>query len=144
MTEKDLREALAVAMRARDAMRMRALRAILAVIKNRMIETRAELSERDIAAVIQREVKQCRETLDFAREAGRTEHVREHEELLAVLQGLLPKALDEEELRQAIVAIVAETGATSLGPIMKLLGERHGGCYDGKAASALAREVLGG
>src|SRR5689334_1826026 len=108
MTEKELRDQLTVAMRAKDASRLRALRAVLAVVKNRAIETRAELSEKDIAAVIQREVKQCKETLDFARQAGRTEQIAEHEELLAILEGLLPQGLTEDELRTAIAAILSE------------------------------------
>lgn len=143
MTERELREALTVAMRSKDTVRVRALRAVLAAVKNKAIELRGEPTARDVDALIQREAKQCRETLDFARKAGRAEQVAEHEELLAALEALLPKALTEEELRAAIRAIVAETGATSLGPIMKALGERHSGAYDGKAASALAKEVLG-
>lgn len=144
MTEKDLREALTTAMRAKDTVRMRALRAVLALVKNRMIETRGELSERDIASLVQREVKQCKETLEFARKAERSDQVIEHEELLKVLEGLLPNALGEQELRDEISAIIKETGATSIGPVMKLLGERHAGRYDGKAASAMARDILAG
>lgn len=145
MTGNELRDALTAAMRAKDAARVRALRAVLAVVKNRMIEAKGqEPSERDIAAVIQREVKQCRETLDFARQAGRADQVAEHEEQLAILEGLLPQALGEDELREAIRAIAAETGATSLGPVMKALGERFAGRYDGKVASTLAREILAG
>ena len=145
MTEKDLRDALTAAMRARDAARMRALRGVLALVKNRMIEVRGgELPEREIASLIQREVKQCKETLEFARQAARSDRVAEHEEQLAILEGLLPNALSEEELRAAIRAIIAETGATSLGPVMKALGERYAGRYDGKAASGLARDILAG
>jgi len=144
MTEKDLREALTTAMRAKDAVRLRALRAVLALVKNRQIEVKGELSERDITTLIQREVKQCRETLDFARQAGRAEQVAEHEELLGVLEALLPSAMSRDELEAAIRAIVAETGATSLGPVMKALGERFAGRYDGKDASALARDLLAG
>lgn len=145
MTEKELRDRLTAAMRAKNAAEMRALRAVLALIKNRSIEVRGgELTERDIASLIQREVKQCRETLEFAHKAGRSEQVAEHEEQLAILEGLLPKALTDEELAAAIRAIVAETGATSLGPIMKALGDRHAGRYDGKTASAMARDILAG
>lgn len=144
MTEKDLREALTAAMRAKDAARLRALRAVLALVKNRMIEVRGELSERDIASLIQREVKQCKETLEFAQKAGRADQVAEHEELLAILEGLLPTGLSEAELAAAIREIVAETGATSLGPIMKALGERYAGRYDGKMASGLAKDILAG
>lgn len=144
MTEKDLRDALTASMRAKDAGRLRALRAVLSVVKNRSIELKGEVSEREIATLIQREVKQCKETLDFARQAGRADQVAEHEELLGILEGLLPQALTDEELREAIRGIVAETGATSLGPVMKALGERFAGRYDGKLASALAREIVAG
>lgn len=144
MTEKDLRDALTAAMRAKDAGRLRALRAVLSVVKNRSIELKGEVSEREIATLIQREVKQCKETLDFARQAGRADQVAEHEDLLVILEGLLPQALTDEELREAIRGIVAETGATSLGPVMKALGERFAGRYDGKLASALAREIVAG
>jgi len=144
MTEKDLRDSMTTAMRAKDAPRLRALRGVLALIKNRMIETRGEVSERDIASLIQREVKQCKETLDFAHKAGRADQVAEHEELLAILEGLLPTGLSEEELATAIRTIIAETSATSLGPIMKVLGERYAGRYDGKLASGLARDILAG
>jgi uncharacterized protein YqeY len=131
-------------MRAKDAPRLRAIRAVLALAKNKSIETRGELSERDITALIQREVKQTKETLEFARQAGRQDQITEHEELLAIFEGLLPAGLSDDELQAAIRAIIAETGATSLGPVMKALGERHAGKYDGKTASALAKELLAG
>ena len=84
-------EDMKTAMRAKDAGRLRALRAVLSVVKNRSIELKGEVSEREIATLIQREVKQCKETLDFARQAGRADQVAEHEELLGILEGLLPQ-----------------------------------------------------
>lgn len=142
MTESELRERLTAAMRNRDAMTLRALRAVVAAIKNKSIELRGPVPEREIAMLIQREVKQCRETLDFARKAERADQVTEHEQLLAALESLLPTAMSDSELREAIRGIVAETGATGIGPVMKALGERYAGRYDGKVASALARELL--
>lgn len=144
MTEKDLRDALTQAMRAKDAVRMRALRAVLALVKNRQIETRGELSDRDITALIQREVKQTKETLEFEVKAGRSEQIAEQEELLRIYESLLPSGLSEDELKAEIRSIISETGATSLGPVMKALGERHAGRYDGKTASALAKDLLAG
>ncbi|HYB97754.1 MAG TPA: GatB/YqeY domain-containing protein [Candidatus Limnocylindrales bacterium] len=143
MTEKELRERLSAAMREKQPMRMRALRAILAGVKNRGIELRGEVPEKEITTIIQREAKQCRETLDFATKAGRDDQVAEHQALLTEIETLLPQALSEEELRQAILAIVAETSATSIGPVMKTLGDRYAGRYDGKRASELIRAILG-
>jgi len=142
--EAAIRNDMKAAMRARDALRTRVIRSLLAALKNKAIEARAEtLPEREVVAVVQREVKQCRETLDFARKAGRQESVAEHEAELAVLESYLPKQLDESDLRNVIERIVAETSATGIGPVMKLLGERHGGQYDGKIASRIVKEVLG-
>lgn len=144
VTEASLREELKTAMRARDQMRMRVVRNLLAAIKYRNIETGADLiSESDLLAIVKRETKQCRETLDAAREAGRTEIVVEHEEVLEMLADYLPKQLSEAQLETAIREIVVETHADSIGPIMKALGAKYAGSYDGKLASQVAAKVLG-
>jgi len=143
MQESELRQQLNEAMRQRDALRTRVLRGVLAALKNKAIESRgAELSEGDVASIVKREVKQCGETLDFARKSGRRELIEEAEATLAILQGLLPAQMSEAELRTVIQDIVRETGATSIGPVMKTLGERHAGLYDGKIASQIARELV--
>jgi len=143
VTEAELRERLTAAMRSKDAIKMRALRAVVAAIKNKAIELRGAVPEREITALIRREAKQCRETLDFARKAERADQVAEHEELLTVLESLLPAGMSDADLREAIRAIVAETGAgAGVGPVMKALGDRYAGRYDGKTASAIVRELL--
>ncbi len=143
MTESELREKLKDSMRARDKVRTRVLRAVISGVKNAVIEKRgADLDDGEMLAILKREVKQTREQVDFARQAGRDEAVAEHTAEVAVLEELLPRQLDEAGLRSAIEAIVSETGATSIGPVMKELGARHAGCYDGKTASSLIREIL--
>lgn len=143
VSETSLRDDLKTAMRSKDQVRTRVVRNLLAAIKNRNIETRADtVSDADLLAIIKREAKQCRETLDAARDAGRAEMVAEHEEVLAVLEDYLPKQLSQAELEEAIKAVVAESGADSIGPIMKGLAERFAGSYDGKLASKLAAKIL--
>lgn len=143
LDEQTLRDEMKAAMRAKDALRTRVLRSVLAAVKNESIATGGgELGERELTAVIQREAKQCRETLEYARKAGRDEAVAEHEAVLAILDGYLPVRLGEDELRAVIEAIVADTGATSIGPVMKELAARHAGCFDGKLAARLAAEVV--
>jgi uncharacterized protein YqeY len=143
VTEASLRDELKTAMRAKEQVRTKVVRNLLAAIKNRNIETRAEaISDADLLAILKRESKQCRETLDAARDAGRDEMVAEHEEVLAILGSYLPQQLSEAELEEAVKAIVAETGADSIGPVMKGLAERHPGGYDGKLASKVAAKVL--
>jgi len=143
LSEQRLRDDLKEAMRAKDAMRLRVLRGVLAAVKNKAIELKpAELGEADLVAVVTREAKQCRETLDFARKAGRDETVAEHEAVLAILESYLPKQLSDDELESVIGQIATKTGATSIGPVMKELSTRYGGQFDGKKASALAAKVL--
>ena len=143
LDENRLRDDLKTAMRARDSLRTRVLRGVLAALKNKAIETRGEaLGEKELIAIVKREAKQCAETLEFARKAGRDDTVAEHEAVLKVLEAYLPRQLDEDSLRAAVEAIVAETGATEMGSVMKELSARHGGAYDGKRASVIVREVL--
>ena len=146
LSEAKLREDLKLAMRGRDELRTRVLRGLLAAIKNKSIEARGEeLAESDLLAVVKKEAKQCSETLAFAREAGRTESVSEHEAVLTVLETYLPQQLGEQELRTEIAAIISDTGAegmSAMGQVMKELGARHAGRYDGKLASGLVREML--
>jgi uncharacterized protein YqeY len=144
LTEEALRADLKNAMLAKDAVRMRVVRAILAAAKNAAIEKRAaSLEPSDLVAIVKREVKQRNETIDFARRGGRDETVAELQAEIAVLEDYLPKQLGEPELRAAIETIAADTGATSIGPVMKELSQRYPGRYDGKLASSIAQQVLG-
>ena len=142
-TEETLREDLKTAMRAKDSQRAQVVRAILAAAKNRAIELRVDsLEDAELLAVVKREAKQRAESLDFARKAARDDLVQEHSAALAVVEAYLPRQLSEDELRATIKAIIAESGANGVGPVMKELGKRHAGHFDGKLASRLAGEVL--
>jgi uncharacterized protein YqeY len=140
--EQKLRDDMKSALRAKDTLRTQILRAVLAAAKNRAIELRVDaIPEAELVAVLKREAKQRTESLEFARKAGREELIREHEAAVGIVESYLPKQLSEAELRAAIEAIVREIGATDIGPIMKELGRRHAGRYDGKLASRLAAEL---
>jgi uncharacterized protein YqeY len=139
--EQKLREDMKTALRSKDALRTQVLRAVLAAAKNRAIELRVEaIPESELVTVLKREAKQRAEALDFARQAGREDLVREHEVAVAIVESYLPKQLSENELRSEIEAITRDTGASDSGSIMKELGRRHAGRYDGKLASRLAGE----
>ena len=141
--EKALREDLKSAMRAKDALRAQVLRGILAAAKNRAIELRVDtLESTEFVAVLKREAKQRAESLDFARQANREDLIREGTASLAIVESYLPQQMSEADLRAAVAAIVAETGATGVGPVMKELTKRHSGHYDGKTASRVAAEVI--
>jgi uncharacterized protein YqeY len=143
MTELQLREKLKAAMRAGDSRRRDLLRAVLAACKNLSIEKKGqELADADVVSLLKRELKQRRETLEFAEQAGRAEAVAAGHAEVAILESLLPQQMSRAELEAAVRAIVSQTGATAMGPVMKALSESYGGTYDGKQASAVVREVL--
>lgn len=143
MSENDLRNELKQAMRDRDSLRTRVLRNVLAAVKNKQIEKRTEVTAAEVVGLIQREAKQCRETLEFARESGRSEVIADQEQVVAVLESLLPQQMTEADLKAAIQAIIAATESCSLGDVMKQLTAAHAGTYDGRSASRLAKELLG-
>jgi uncharacterized protein YqeY len=143
ISDQALRADLKNAMLAKDRVRTSVLRGVLAAAKNRAIERKEPaLDETELIAIVRREIKQRNETLEFARQGGREETVAELTEELAVLDDYLPKQLGEEELRAAIATILSDSGATSIGPVMKELSSRYPGRYDGKLASRLAQELV--
>ena len=144
--ETQLRSKLETALRARDKDAAKVLRNVLAAIKNKRIELRLEdetpLDSADLMAILKREAKQARESLGFAEEAGRTSLVEEARAELALLEEMLPSQLSGDTLHAAIEAILEETGADSIGPAMKALGERHAGSYDGREASQTVMALI--
>ena len=143
--EERVRSDLKDAMRAKNALKSQTLRAILAGAKNRAIDLKVEaLPDTEFVAVVKKEAKQRAESLEFAQMAGREDLVREHTTTLSIVEAYLPRQMSEAELADAIRAIIGETGANGVGPIMKELTRRHAGLYDGKTASRVAGEVLKG
>jgi uncharacterized protein YqeY len=142
LSEDSLRHDLQVAMRARDMCTVYVLRGLLAAIVNRKIEEKvAELNDREIAVLVQREAKKREEAEAFARRAARAELVEQNAAERAILARYLPRALDDAELTHLFGCWLAE-GLTGMGPLMARLKERHAGQYDGKRASEIARSML--
>jgi uncharacterized protein YqeY len=144
ISESSLRRDLQAAMKAQDKATTYVLRGVLAAISNLKIEKRVEeLADADILGLVQREAKKRDEAEEFARTAGRTDLVEQNAAERAILQGYLPRGLDEAELEAVLRGWIAE-GVTGIGPLMARLKERYSGRYDGKRASELARSLLAG
>lgn len=138
----DLRDA----MRARDEPRKSALRLLSAAIRNAEIEARGELDEGATLAVVQRQVKQRRESIDEFQRGGRDDLAEREELELRALQGYLPEPAGREELVEAAREAIAAAGASGprdLGKVMPALVERFRGRADGREISAIVRELLG-
>ncbi len=143
LSEQQLAEDLARAMKGRDMARVYTLRGVITAAKNLKVERRgAALQESDLVQIIRREIRKREEAVEFAVKAGRTDVVEQNRAERAMLETYVPAVLGAGELEDAIRTIATETGARSLGPIMGALRERYAGRFDGRQASALARRVL--
>lgn len=143
--KEELSQALKEALRARDDRRKSAIRLTLAAIRNAEIESRAELDEPQILAIIQKEVKFRRETIEAAERANREDLIAEANEEIAILGEFLPQPLTTEELEKLARAAIAEAGVTSpreMGSVMKLLMLQVQGRADGKTVSQVVQRLL--
>lgn len=148
MSIKDkLRDALTQAMKSGDVPRKTTLRLALAAVKNAEIEARGELDDDLVLSLLQKEVKARQETIEGAQQAKRPDLIQKAEEEIAILNEFLPQQLSQDELRALVQELIAESGASSLaeiGKVMGLLMPRIRGRADGKEANQIVRELLGG
>jgi uncharacterized protein YqeY len=140
-----LQEDLKGAMRAKDQVRLRTLRLALAAIKNREIEVRGELSDADVAAILQREAKQRRETLDELEQVDRPELAASEQAELEILTEYLPQQLGREEIADLVRQVIADLnaeGPRQMGLVMRTMMAQLKGQADGKLVSQVVRELL--
>ena len=136
---------LTSAMRARDRERTETLRLTLASLRAAEKEVQRPLKEDEELHVLQRERKRRHEAAEAFRDGGREEQAAKEERELAVIQEFMPEPISEEELEQIIDDAIAETGATSLrdlGRVMADVMPQVAGRADGSAVSQLVREKL--
>lgn len=142
---EQLNEAMKAAMKARDSLRLNAIRLVRTAIKNREIEERRELDDQEVIGVLSTLVKQRKESAQVYREGGRPELAEKEGQELAIIQEFLPAQLDEAELRAIIEAAVNETGAASMkdmGKVMKVVAGKTLGRADGRLVSELVKARL--
>ncbi len=136
---------LKTAMKAREELVRDTLRMIKSELMNREIELGRDLDESEEIGVLARGVKTRKDSIVDYEAGGRVEAAEKERAEIAIIERYLPKALTDDELRALIGTLAAEVGATSkrdMGKVMKVLGERYKGRYDGKLASKLIGEVL--
>jgi uncharacterized protein YqeY len=138
---------LKTAMLAKDEKGLRGLRAIKAAI---IIAKTAEgaggtLKEEDEIKMLQKLIKQRKDSLEIYRQQNRADLAQKEEEEIAIIEKFLPRQLDAEQLRQILTGIIAETGATSVADMGKVMGaatKQLAGQADGKTIGALVKELL--
>jgi uncharacterized protein len=134
------------AMKAREPVRVGALRMLMTAVKNTEVEKLHELSDDEVLEVIAREAKRRRESIEAFSKGGRTDLVEKETGELAVLEAYLPAKLSDAELSALVDQAVAETGASSpkqMGEVMKALMPKLRGRADGAQVSAMVKARLG-
>jgi uncharacterized protein YqeY len=146
MSLKDqLNESMKTAMKARDDLRLSAVRMVRSMVKNREIDQKKELNDQEIIEVISTLVKQRRESIRMYREGNRPDLVAKEEAELEVMLGFLPAQLGPEEIEALVDRIILETGAQGakdMGRVMKALTPLTAGKADGKTVSDTVKQKL--
>jgi hypothetical protein len=133
------------AMKSGDEVRKRTVRMVLAAVKQAEVDKRAEIDDLAVIALIQKEVKNRRESLEEAKKANRDDLIADNEAEIKVLEVFLPKAMPAEELRAIIQAAITETGAAApsdMGKVMKIVMGKVAGRAPNDMISAAVRELL--
>ena len=150
MIRDQIKQGLTSAMKGGDKAKVGTLRLVQSAIKNRDIELRGSSSVPDddllITEVLQKMIKQRRESIDMYRKGGRDELADAEAAEIAVIEEFLPRQMDEAEMDAAIDALIVETGAASIkdmGRVMALVKERHAGGLDMAKASQAVKAKLG-
>jgi len=146
MLEERIQNEIAAAMKAKNEVRLSALRSVKAAILNEKSNgVHHELIDTDVVTIIQKLVKQRKEAADIYIEAGRTELAEKENSEREVLEEFVPKQLTEDEIKENVRSIIAETGAASMkdmGKVMGLATQRMKGVADGRVISAIVKGLL--
>ena len=144
-------EALKEAMRAKDQARVGTLRMILAGVKDRDIAARPKgnttgIDDGEILNLLRSMIKQRQEAIELYRQGGRQELADKESAEIAVIESFMPQQMAEDEMRAAVAAVIADTGAASIkdmGKVMAELRARHATTMDFAKAGPLVKVALG-
>ena len=144
--EERIQKDLVTAMKNHQENALAALRSIKTAIQNEKTNgTYHELTDADVVGIIQKLVKQRKESMDIYSQAGRDELADKEQKEMLVLMEYVPKQLTEEEVEEKVKEIIAETGAFSMkdmGKVMGLATQRMKGLAEGKTISQIVKNLL--
>jgi len=134
-------------MRAKDSARLSTVRLLLAAMKQKEVDERVELSDADIVAIIEKMIKQRRESIAQFEKASRQDLADKEKAELGVLSAYLPQKMSDAEVAQAVAAAISESAASGIkdmGKVMALLKPRLAGRADMGSVSSLVKAKLSG
>ena len=133
------------AMKARDAIKSKTLRVVIAKLKDKKIAKRDDLSESEELKVLQSLAKQRKESIGMFKDGGRDDLVEQESKELEIIEEYLPKMMTDEEVKNIVKSSINEAGAQSLadiGKAMSIIMKKGDGMIDGKKAQLFLRELL--
>ena len=142
----EIRQAMVEAMKAKDKDRKDTLSMLLAALKNKAIDKRADLTEEEETQVVLKEIKQTKESLELT-PADRTDLIEDYKKRLAVLEEFAPKMMDADEIKAIVASVLADLGieaptAKDKGRIMKELMPKVKGKADGKIVNEIVSSFM--
>ena len=143
--KQQITEDMKTAMRAKDTARLGAIRLLLAAMKQREVDERIELTDSDVIAIIEKMIKQRRDSISQFEAAKRQELADAEKFEMSVLQNYMPQPLSEEEVAVAVAEAIAASGAKSpqeMGKVIALLKPKLAGRADMGKVSALVKQRL--
>lgn len=151
MIREQIKEKLIAAMKAKDEKTTGTLRLINAAIKDKDIDARAKgvtdgIDDAGVMSLLQSMIKQRRESIDMYTKGGRADLAAGEQAEIDLIQSFLPQQMSDEEVREALKSIIAETGAASIkdmGKVMGVLKAKYAGRLDMGKASGLIKSLLG-
>jgi uncharacterized protein YqeY len=135
------------AMKAKDKLKLDAIRMLRGAIRNREIEKQTELEDHEVLQVLANQIKRRKDSIEQFRDAGRLDLVEREEKQLQALEVYMPQQLSLEEIKHLVDEVIAETSASSMrdmGKVMSTIMPRIQGKADGKEVNQIVREKLGG
>ncbi|MGH8751242.1 MAG: GatB/YqeY domain-containing protein [Burkholderiales bacterium] len=145
--KEQITEDMKTALRARDSARLSAIRLLLAAIKQREVDERIQLTDADVMSVIEKMLKQRRDSIQQFAAGGRQDLADQEKFEISVLQTYLPAAMSEAEIAAAVAQALSASGARSMqdmGKVMALLKPQLAGRADMAKVSALVKSRLAG
>jgi len=147
MLKSRIQDDVKAAMKAKDKARLATLRLISAAIKQREVDERTELDDDQVLVVLEKMIKQRRDSISQYEKAGRQELAEQEKSEIAVIETYMPEGLSDEEIAAMVAAAVTESGAESvrdMGKVMGLLKPKMQGRADMGKVSALVKQKLSG
>jgi uncharacterized protein YqeY len=145
---EQVQQDMVAAMRARDELRLSTLRMMKSALKNKEIEKRSALDEKEELQVFSTLIKQRKDSIDAFEKGNRPELARKEAEEIAIIEAYMPKAVSEADVVATVKATIAEMGSPTMkdmGTVMKNVMTKFAGArVDGKLVSEIVKKELGG